>query len=161
MAGPESLLGILPHPWSRSPHWRSVFPANGRGLCTGHAAPFRPLGVSGAPVSLDLSGESGLPSPPKFSLETALLLQGPRLSDPSTLPLALSTYNMSDTGFRVMGQMMRSLLFIQELAILPSPFQFSRYPNCGRSDDTSIIRMVRHKGQEIGKPEGARASVLC
>lgn len=68
---------------------------------------------------------------------------------------------MSDTGFRVMGQMMRSLLFIQELAILPSPFQFSRYPNCGRSDDTSIIRMVRHKGQEIGKPEGARASVLC
>ena len=99
-------------------------------------------------MSLDLSGKSGFPSPPKFSPETALLLQGPRLSDPSTLPLTLSTYNMSHTGFRVMEQMMRSLVFIQELAVLPSPFQFSRYLNYGRSNDTSIIRMVRHKGQE-------------
>ena len=81
MAGPELLLGIPSHP-SLLTGGQSPLPT-ARGLCTGHASPFRPPGVGGAPMSLDLTGKSGFPSPPKFSPETALLLQGPRLSDPS------------------------------------------------------------------------------
>ena len=131
-----------------TPHWRSVSPANGQGPLHWPCVSF-PSSRSGR--SPDVTGPHRvvrIPFPSKVLPWNCPALAGTSALWPLSLPLTLSTYNMSHTGFRVMGQMMRSLVFIQELAVLPSPFQFSRYLNYGRSNDTSIIRMVRHKGQE-------------
>ena len=163
MAGPESLLGIPAHPWSRSPHWRSVFPTNGQGPLHWPCVSFPSSRSGRSPRVTGPFREVRIPFPSKVLPWNCPALAGTSVLWPLYSPI--NTEHLQYVRHRIQGNRTNDEIPALHSGACNSALSFSvqRYLNYGGSDDssTSIIRIVRHKGQEIGKPEGARASVLC